>query len=165
MPALIYDNLNQNIKLKQARINVIEYILKVWYDNNLISKNIIVNSFQKAGIINNSYTIKEEDEIIELYSKDLNYLNDFEIIDDLSPELKFNSDDLENFEINSSDEESEFIDKEEEIKDKEKKYWKYRKWNDLKKEINNLSETFKEYVEDKIDIDFDYVLLIKILKC
>jgi len=114
-----YDNLNKNIKLKQARINLIEYILKVWYDDNLISKNIIVNSFQKAGIINNSYATKEEDEIIELYLKDLNYLNDFEIIDDLSTELKFNSDDFENFEINKSDEESELIVKEEEIRDKE----------------------------------------------
>ena len=52
---------------------------------------------------------------MELYAQDLNYLNDFEIIDDLSTELKVNSDDLEKIENNNSDEESEFDEKEEDI--------------------------------------------------
>ena len=60
----------------------------------------MVNSFQKAGKINNSCTTKEEDVIMELYSKDLNYLYDIEILDDLIDELKVNSNDLENFCIN-----------------------------------------------------------------
>ena len=52
---------------------------------------------------------------MELYAQDLNYLNDFEIIDDLSTELKVNSDDLEKIENNNSDEESEFDEKDEDI--------------------------------------------------
>ena len=95
-----YDELSPKIKLKQARVNLLEYILKVWYDDTIITKNIMVNGFQKAGIINNSCTTKEEDVIMELYSKDLNYLYDIEILDDLIDELKVNSNDLENFCIN-----------------------------------------------------------------
>ena len=60
----------------------------------------MVNSFQKAGIINNSCTTKEEDVIMELYSKDLKYLNGIEILDDLIAELKVNCNDWENFCIN-----------------------------------------------------------------
>lgn len=36
---------------------------------------------------------------MELYAKNLNYLNNIEIIDDLSIELKVNSNDLERLEI------------------------------------------------------------------
>ena len=57
---------------------------------------------------------------MELYAQDLNYLNDFEIIDGLSTELKVNSDDLEKIENNNSDEESEFDEKEDEIMNNKK---------------------------------------------
>ena len=41
--------------LKQARLNLVEYIFKVWYNDLIISKEIIVNGFKKAGIINIFY--------------------------------------------------------------------------------------------------------------
>lgn len=153
--SLFCDNLNQNIRLKQVRINLIEYIIKVWYSDSIITKTIIVNSFVKAGIINNSYTIKEEDKIMELYAQDLNYLNDFEIIDDLSIELKVNSDDLEKIENNSSDEESEFDEKEEDIMNNNKVFYNVVESIELKNEIYDLSEKFKEDIDNKMDIDFE----------
>ena len=49
---LYLDGLNNQIKLKLARLNLVDYIFTVWYNDLIISKEIIVNGFKKAGIIN-----------------------------------------------------------------------------------------------------------------
>ena len=92
---------------------------------------------------------------MELYAQVLNYLNDFEIIDDLSTELKVNSDDLEKIENNNSDEESEFDEKEEDIMNNNKVFDNVGKSIEFKKEIYDLSEKFKEDIDNKMDIDFE----------
>ena len=56
---LFYDNLDNKIKLKKARLNSIDYFTRVWYDDNIIKPSIIYNGFKKAGIINNDYSISE----------------------------------------------------------------------------------------------------------
>lgn len=101
-------------------MNIIDNI-KVWYDDLIITKNIIVNSFQKSGIINTYYTTNDEDKIMELYSYDLFYLTYNEIIDDLSDELKVDSQLLVNMNNSSSDEELDLAFKDdEEINDGKK---------------------------------------------
>ena len=68
---LFYDNINPKIKLKQARLNLVNYIYEIWYNDAIITKNIIINSFNKAGIINQFYTTSEEDKITEIYRYDI----------------------------------------------------------------------------------------------
>ena len=92
---------------------------------------------------------------MELYAQDLNYLNDFEIIDDLSTEFKVNSDDLEKIENNNSDEESEFDEKDEDIMNNNKVFDNVGESIELKKEIYVLSEKFKEDIDNKKVIDFE----------
>ena len=45
---LFLDNLNKNLKLKTARINLIDNIKKVWYDDNIITKSMIINGFDNG---------------------------------------------------------------------------------------------------------------------
>ena len=73
--------------LKQARLNLLEYIFKVWYNDLIISKEIIVNGFKKAGIIKIFYKRSEEEKISNFYSFDL-YNDIYVIDDDLGNELK-----------------------------------------------------------------------------
>ena len=77
---LYLDRLNNQIKLKQARLNFVEYIYKVWYNDLIINKEIIVNGFKKEGIINIFYKASEEEKISNLYS--------FDLYNDLGNELK-----------------------------------------------------------------------------
>ena len=107
---LYYDNINPKIKLKQARLNLVNYIYEVWYNDTIITKNIIINCFNKAGIINQFYTTSEEDKITELYRYDI-LDKDNEILDDLGDELKLNPD-----EINDEKENNELFDELMEIK-------------------------------------------------
>ena len=65
--------------LKQARLNLVEYIFKVWYNDLIISKEIIVNGLKKAGIIKILYKASEEEKISNLYTFDL--YNDIYVID------------------------------------------------------------------------------------
>jgi len=44
---LYLNGLNNQIKLKQARLNLVEYIYKVWYNDLIINKEIIVNGLKK----------------------------------------------------------------------------------------------------------------------
>ena len=99
---------------------------------------------------------------MELYAQDLNYLNDIEIIDDLSTELKVNSDDLEKIENNNSDEESEFDEKEEDIMNNKKVIDNVEDSIELKKEIYELSEKFKENIDNKMDIDIEQITKVYI---
>ena len=65
----------------------------MWYNDTIIAKNILINGFNKAGIINQFYTTSEEDKITELYRYDI--LNkDNEILDDLGDELNLNPDEI-----------------------------------------------------------------------
>ena len=93
---IYFEDLNQKIKLKQARLNLLDFINTVWYNNSIITKNIIINGFNKAGIINKYYTSEEEDKISDLFIQDLIDEKSYEIIDDLSIELNVNMNNLEN---------------------------------------------------------------------
>ena len=60
---LFHDNLDNKIKLKQPKLNIIDYITRECHDDNIVTLSIISNGFKKAGIINNVYTASEEDKI------------------------------------------------------------------------------------------------------
>ena len=91
---LFHDNLDNKIKLKQPKLNIIDYITREWHDDNIITPNIISNGFKKEGIINNVYTASEEDKIKEIYEYDL-YHDIINIEDDLGISLNINPNDLE----------------------------------------------------------------------
>ena len=57
------DKFNGKIKLKTARLNLVENIYNSWKDDNLITKDTIINGFQYSGIINNHYLSYEEENI------------------------------------------------------------------------------------------------------
>jgi hypothetical protein len=42
---LDYEGVNNQIKLKQARLNLIDYINRVWPNDQIITKDIIINGF------------------------------------------------------------------------------------------------------------------------
>ena len=64
-------------------MNLLGYINEVQNNDKLITNNIIINSFNKAGIIRNNYLSIEEEKIKEGYIYDLNVSDMTEIIDDL----------------------------------------------------------------------------------
>ena len=53
------DKLNGKIKFKTVRLNMVEHIHIRRKDDNLITKDAIINGFQNAGIINNHYLSNE----------------------------------------------------------------------------------------------------------
>lgn len=57
---LFINNLNAKIKLNTARLNLIDYIYKVWYNPVIITKEDIKKGFEYSGIIGNYYTSKKE---------------------------------------------------------------------------------------------------------
>ena len=105
---LFFNNLNPKIKLNTARINLINYIYKVWYDPAIITKDDIKRGFEYAGIIGNYYTSKEEDNINSGYLYDLIENDNLEILDDLGSYLNLTEKDVEN---ESDNEEKEKKDK------------------------------------------------------
>lgn len=91
---LDYEGVNNQIKLKQAPLNLIDYINRVWSNDQIITKDIIINGFNKAGLINIFYTTSEEDKIRESYNFDI--FNDvYELEDDLGKELNVDPNELE----------------------------------------------------------------------
>ena len=87
---LFYDDMNNKNKLKSLRINLLDYIYKVQYNDTIIIKKIIERGFQKAGIRNNFYLTDDEEKIRESYRFDV--LNGMlEIEDDLGNELNVNA--------------------------------------------------------------------------
>ena len=147
----IFEDLNQKIKLKQARLNLLDFINTVWYNNSIITKNIIINGFNKAGIINKYYTSEEEDKISDLFIQDLIDEKSYEIIDDLSIELNVNMNNLENEEEDEIDKESSNdIEIEEDIiifpdiDDID---------NNLKQKIEELEKEFKNKINEPMDLD------------
>ena len=152
---LFLDNLNKNLKLKNARINLIDNIKKVWYDDNIITKSMIMNGFDKAGFVNIFYTSLEEDHINELYNADLYYLNNGEII--VGDELNIDINDPKNF-INEDEDEDLEIDNISENNnfDKNMEFNSGNVFTDIKKEINSLGNQFNENLFNKIDkMDID----------
>lgn len=114
---LFYDKLNSKIKLKTARLNIVDFIHTVWEDDNLITKDDIIKGFIHAGIIDNSYLSYDEEKINKGYICDLFYVENSTILDDLGDELNINEFNTEN---NTDDDEEE---KEKEIKKIQEKYY------------------------------------------
>ena len=73
----------------------------MWGKEDLISKDIIVNGFIKAGISGNFYLSKDEEKSREGFIYDLGLNNDKDILDDISQEMDINQ---EKSEISESDE-------------------------------------------------------------
>ena len=94
---LFFDNINPKIKLNQCRLNLIDYIHQVWYDNSIITKNCIINGFIQAGLINKYYLSKDEENIQNSYLYYLIDLNKNEIIDDLGDEINISDNEFEDF--------------------------------------------------------------------
>ena len=62
-------------------------------DDNLITKDAIINGFQHTGIISNHYLSNEEENINNNYLYDIFGFNNLDIIDDLGEELNINAND------------------------------------------------------------------------
>ena len=154
---LFYDNLEKKIKLKQARLNIIDYITRVWYDDNIITSNIIFNGFKKAGLINNVYTTSEEDKINKIYEYDL-YNDIIDVEDDLGNSLNINPNllgkNLDSEDENSEDEidtEKDNFDEDGKVKNDNSNQESF----DYKKELNNFENKFCFDNSSKMDIDSD----------
>jgi type I site-specific restriction endonuclease len=151
--------MNNKNKLKSLRINLLDYIYKVWYNDTINTKKIIEIGFQKAGIRNNFYLTDDEEKIRESYM--FTVLNGIlEIEDDLGNELNVNPEEeneLEdiieenmNDDINSDIESEQNYNEEGTIKNGEN----VEKENNIKNYIEKLGKNFKAFNEDKMDLDF-----------
>ena len=97
------DNTNGKIKLKTARLNMIEIIYNSWKDDKIITKDIIMKGFKYCGITNNFYLSNDEYKLYDNYMFDLIDAEKFDILDDLGQELNVTKNDFK--EKNDSDEE------------------------------------------------------------
>ena len=113
------DKLNGKIKLKTARLHMVENIYTCWKDDNLITKDAIINGFQHAGIINNHYLSNEEENINNNYLYDIFGFNNLDIIDDLGEELNINANELDKDSESEDEKNNNIIDKFEEEYSKE----------------------------------------------
>lgn len=84
---LFFDKLSPKVKLQKARLNLIDFINRVWYDDNIITKFDIVNGFNHAGLTNIKYISNEEQKIMDGYLYDIFGFENNAIIDDLGEEL------------------------------------------------------------------------------
>ena len=136
---LFYDNINPKIKLNTLRIKLLDIINKVWNDESIISKKIIVNGFNKSGIIGNKYLSIEDEKVSIGYLYDLNLIENNEIINNISEEIN-----IENI-LDEYDEEN---DEEEENSDKikEKNNISYN----YKSDLENLNNVYKNQIEDDL---------------
>ena len=103
---ILFDTLNNKVKLKTARLNLLDYIYRVWDDKTIITKNDIINGFKHSGIIGNAYFSIEEEKINKGYLYDIIDQDTSFIIDDLGKELSLNDDDIENMMNNEEEEEN-----------------------------------------------------------
>ena len=85
---LFYDNNNLSIKLDTARLILVNHIKDVWYNDNMIKSNIIINGFLKVGITGNSYLSNQEEKIINNCIYDMGINKEMEILDDLADEIE-----------------------------------------------------------------------------
>ena len=113
------DKLNGKIKLKTARLHMVENIYTFLKDDNLITKDAIINGFQYAGIINNHYLSNEEENINNNYLYDIFGFNNLDIIDDLGEELNINANELDKDSESEDEKNNNIIDKFEEEYSKE----------------------------------------------
>ena len=56
----LFEKLEKKFKLQTARINLLDYIQQIWYNDSIINNTMIKNGFNHAGIINNFYLIEDE---------------------------------------------------------------------------------------------------------
>ena len=85
------DKINGKMKLKTARLNLIENLNSSWADDNLITKDIIMHGFNNSGIINNYYLNYEEEKLNKNYLYDLFEYSNLDILNDLGADLNLNS--------------------------------------------------------------------------
>ena len=147
------DNTNGKIKLKTARLNMIEIIYNSWKDDKIITKDIIMKGFKYCGITNNFYLSNDEYKLYDNYMFDLIDAEKFDILDDLGQELNVSENDFK--EKNDSDEEDvEQVEKEKmdisnSINDFENEFS-----NEVLNNMHNELNEFSSYDEnDKMDID------------
>ena len=86
---ICYDKLNPKVKLAIARLNLIDYIYNIWKNDNIISRDIIINGFKHACLINNYYLSNEEERINDLNTYNLINEDKNDIIDDLGQEILY----------------------------------------------------------------------------
>ena len=58
----ILRTIKSKIKLKTAKLNLLDYIFRVWNDKNLIKNSDLINGYKYADIIWNSYLTNEKKE-------------------------------------------------------------------------------------------------------
>ena len=121
------DKINGKMKLKTARLHMIENVYNSWADDNIITKDIIIHGFNRSGNINNYYLSYEEEKINKNYLYDLFEFSNLDILDDFGADL--------NLDINELNENSESGD--------EKNI----------NVINNLEKDFSKEVLDAKDIE------------
>lgn len=92
---ICYDKLNPKVKLTTARLNLIDYIYNIWKNDNIISRDIIINGFKHACLINNYYLSNEEERINDLNTYNLINEDKNDIIDDLGQEINICEKELE----------------------------------------------------------------------
>lgn len=102
---LTFDNINPKLKLKTARLKMIENIYKCWKDDKIITKEIILNGFKHAGLTYNFYLSYDEYKLYDNYMYDIIDYGISDILDDLGQELNENENNDE--ESSDSDEENE----------------------------------------------------------
>ena len=151
---LFYDGLNQHLKLKQARYNLIEHIYNVWYNDTIITKEIIMHGFKKASLSGVYQTNLEDDKITELYKKDLIDSN-FEIVDDLINDIGIDANEIENENDNEEFENDNLIDNGDIELDMDEKKDEKINSEQIKKDIQKLEETFNINDEELMDIDLE----------
>ena len=84
---LFFEELNPKIKLQNDRIYLLEFIHLIWNDDNIITKNSIINGFKNTGLMDKFDLSLEEEKINHLFLYDLIGEDKLEIIDDLGNEL------------------------------------------------------------------------------
>ena len=98
---------------------MVENIYTCWKDDNLITKDAIINGFKHAGIINNHYLSIEEENINNNYLYDIFGFNYLDIIDDFGEELNINDNELDKDSESEDEKNNNIIDKFEEEYSKE----------------------------------------------
>ena len=90
---------------------MVENIYTCWKDDNLITKDAIINRFNHAGIINNHYSSNKEENINNNYLYDIFGFNNLDIIVDLVEELNINANELDKDSESEDEKNNNIIDK------------------------------------------------------
>jgi hypothetical protein len=146
---LFYEELNGKVKLQNARLNLVDFVYRVWTNDDIISKKLIINGFNHAGLIK-YYSSYEEDKINEGYLYDLINDDKYEILDDISNDLNIAEEELED---NLEEEEEEIGDKKDN-EDANNAYLEDKGEGQISNLIGNFihQEKFDEEKKDKTDL-------------